>query len=120
VEREAIFRVHIGKRKRDPERYDLDALVAATQGYVGAEIEQGLIDALCLAFNDRDQQRNDFTTEDILRAIGKLVPMSRSQREAIEALRTWLAVRSPRRSPRSALQSVRSCRSSLMVLAPTS
>jgi SpoVK/Ycf46/Vps4 family AAA+-type ATPase len=91
VERRAIFRVHIGKRKRDPDRYDLDALVAASQGYVGAEIEQAVVDAMYLAFNDREQPKRDFTSSDVLRALTKLVPMSRSQREAIEMLRAWLA-----------------------------
>ena len=40
-----------------------------------------------LAFNDNGR---DFTTEDILDALSRQVPLSKSQRESIEALRNWL------------------------------
>lgn len=90
AEREAIFRVHIVKRKRDPKRYDLKALARASEGYVGAEIEQAVIDAMYFAFNDEASPRREFTTKDILRAIDELVPMSRSQKEQVGDLRRWL------------------------------
>lgn len=90
VERREIFQVHIRKRKRPVQGYDLDELVAASDGYVGAEIEQAVIDAMYLAFSDRDAPGRDFTTGDILRALERQVPISRSQRETIENLRKWL------------------------------
>ena len=90
VEREEIFRVHIKKRKRDPKKFDLGRLVAASESYVGAEIEQAIIDAMYIAFNDEASPQREFTTEDILEAIHKLVPLSRSQQESISQLRTWL------------------------------
>lgn len=91
VERKEIFHVHIRKRKRDPARYEFDRLVAASEGYVGAEIEQAVIEAMYIAFNDPRKPGREFTTEDILAALHKLVPMCRSQRETIEGLREWLA-----------------------------
>ncbi|MBM4080807.1 MAG: AAA family ATPase [Planctomycetes bacterium] len=90
-ERQEIFQVHIRKRKRPAQNYDLDRLAAAAEGYVGAEIEQAVIDAMYLAYNDRKNPGRDFTTADILAALAKQVPMSRSQREAVAALRQWLA-----------------------------
>jgi len=90
-ERFAIFDVHIRKRKRDPARFDLLQLAAASSGYVGAEIEQAIIDAMYRAFNEPGQSGREFTTQDILEALVRLVPMSRSQREMIEELRRWLA-----------------------------
>src|SRR4029078_7022534 len=39
----SIFRIHLKKRKRDPEEFDLPALAAAAEGYSGAEIEQAVI-----------------------------------------------------------------------------
>ena len=90
VERKEIFQVHIRKRGREPERFDLDVLVDASASYVGAEIEQAIIDAMYIAFNDSSAPAREFTTEDILESIVKLVPMSRSQRENIAELRTWL------------------------------
>ena len=45
-----------------------------------------------LAFYDKDKaaRGRDFTTADILAALPKVVPLSRSQRERIETLREWL------------------------------
>lgn len=89
-ERREIFEVHITKRKRPVQNYDLDALVLASEGYVGAEIEQAVIDAMYIAFNDPEMPQRDFTMEDILTALNHLVPLFRSQREVIEFLRNWL------------------------------
>lgn len=86
-ERRDIFAVHLRKRRRLPEDFDLDRLAAATEGYVGAEIEQAIIDAMYIGFNDNERE---FTTEDILSAAAHLVPLSVSQREVIGYLREWL------------------------------
>lgn len=90
VERREIFQVHIDKRKRPSHTFDLDALAKAAEGYVGAEIEQAVIDAMYLAFNDPDNPGRDFKDEDILVALAKQVPLSKSQKEAIDHLRGWL------------------------------
>lgn len=90
LERKEIFQVHIEKRKRPVQHYDLDALAGASEGYVGSEIEQAVVDAMYLAFNDSGAPGRDFTTDDILVAVGRLVPLCRSQREQIEVLRQWL------------------------------
>jgi len=86
-EREEIASVHLRKRNRLPQDYQLDQIAAASEGYVGSEIEQAIIDAMYLGFND---QRREFTTRDILFALHKQVPLSISQRETIEGLRDWL------------------------------
>ena len=86
AERKEIFTVHLRKRNRIPADYDLDQLAAATGGYVGAEIEQAIIDAMYLGF----YENREFSTADILAAIKRQVPLSISQRETIEALRSWL------------------------------
>jgi SpoVK/Ycf46/Vps4 family AAA+-type ATPase len=91
AEREEIFKVHIRKRKRDPKKFDLNKLVGASEGYVGAEIEQALIDGMYIAFNDPKEPGREFNTGDVLAAIHKLIPMSRSQNEIIEGLRRWLS-----------------------------
>jgi hypothetical protein len=89
-ERREIAGVHLRKRGRDPKAYDLQALAKVTEGYVGAEIEQGVIDAMYVAFNDTQQPRRQITTADLLKALQRQVPMSRSNRESIGALRQWL------------------------------
>lgn len=85
-ERREIFSVHLRKRRRLPQDFDLDLLARESQGMVGAEIEQIIVDAMYVGFN----QGREFTTRDLSRALRSLVPLSVSQRETIENLRRWL------------------------------
>jgi len=87
AERNAIFKVHLKKRDRDPENFDIEKLVDKSDGFVGAEIEQAVIDAMFIGFDDDSRE---FTTEDVLTALGKQVPLSVSQRENVSVLRRWL------------------------------
>lgn len=86
-ERQEIFSVHLRKRRRLPQDFDLPRLAEASQGYVGAEIEQAIIDAMYVGYN----ARREFTTQDILDALRRQVPLSVSQREVVQALRQWLS-----------------------------
>ncbi len=86
-ERKEIFAVHLRKRGRIVEDYDIPRLAGASEGYTGSEIEQAVIDAMYIGFND-DQR--EFTTQDILESLRRQVPLSVSQRENIQSLRNWL------------------------------
>jgi AAA+ superfamily predicted ATPase len=86
-ERKEIFAVHLRKRRRIPQDYDLDKLAARSEGYVGSEIEQAIIEAMYYGFNDNQRE---FTTADILLALDRTVPLSVSSRETVAALRAWL------------------------------
>ncbi len=86
-ERKEIFSVHLRKRRRLPQNFDLAQLAAKSAGYVGAEIEQAVIDAMYEGFAEDGRE---FTTADILNALARQVPLSVSQRETVEALRSWL------------------------------
>ena len=88
-ERKEIFRVHIAKRKRNPDNFDLEQLALISDGYVGSEIEQAVIDAMFAAFNDPKGTR-EVTTDDLVKATVALVPLSKSSAENIEQLRRWL------------------------------
>ncbi len=85
-ERMDILRVHLAKRRRLPEDFDVDSLARASQGYVGAELEQAIIDAMYVGFN----ARREFTTADIEAALKRQIPLSVSQREVVSRLRDWL------------------------------
>jgi AAA+ superfamily predicted ATPase len=85
-ERVEIFTVHVRKRNRLPQDFDIRRLAELAQGYVGAEIEQAIIDAMYVGFNEN----REFTTGDIAEALRRQVPLSISQRETIESLRAWL------------------------------
>jgi len=85
-ERREIFAVHLRKRNRLSNDFDVARLARESEGYVGAEIEQAIIVAMYVGFN----ARREFTTEDISAALKRQVPLSVSQRETIDALRDWL------------------------------
>jgi SpoVK/Ycf46/Vps4 family AAA+-type ATPase len=85
-ERREILGVHLQKRKRLPADFDLDRLARESEGYVGSELEQAIIDAMYVGFN----AGREFTTEDVSAALKRQVPLSVSQRETIAALREWL------------------------------
>ena len=85
-ERREILAVHLRKRGRTAETFDLEPLVRASEGYVGAELEQAVIDAMYVAFG----AEREFTTDDILAALRRQVPLSVSQRETVQMLRNWL------------------------------
>ena len=84
-EREAVFRIHLSKRNRDLERFDLEQLSKVADGFSGAEIEQALIAAMYDAF----AQNREFTQLDIIAAIKATLPLSRTMTEQVTALRDW-------------------------------
>jgi AAA+ superfamily predicted ATPase len=114
AERREIFEVHLRKRKRPVHNFDVGRLAATSESYVGAEIEQAVIDAMYVAYSDRMHPGRDVATEDILAALARQVPMRQSQREAIGALRQWLAEgrRSRHRSAKRARRRSNLCRCS--------
>jgi SpoVK/Ycf46/Vps4 family AAA+-type ATPase len=84
-EREAVFRIHLSKRHRDLDRFDLSQLAKVADGFSGAEIEQALIAAMYDAF----AQDREFTQLDIIAAIKATLPLSRTMNEQVTALRDW-------------------------------
>lgn len=84
-ERKDIFKIHLGKRRSDTERFDFDQLSKVCDGFSGAEIEQGLISAMYEAF----AQGREFTQLDIIAAIRATMPLSKTMSEQVTALRDW-------------------------------
>lgn len=89
AERREIFRIHLRKRGRDPERFDLAYLAQLSEGYSGAEIEQAIMEALYQVYGLKE----DIETADIVLALKQQVPLSRTMREAIQNRRLWAATR---------------------------
>jgi len=83
--RAAILSVHLRKRRRRKRDFDLDRLVAATEGFSGAEIEQAIVSGLYAAFSEGVE----CSTEHLLAAIGATQPLSVVMRERVEQLRAW-------------------------------
>ena len=89
AEREDIFRIHLMKRGRKPEDFDLRRLAEEAHGFSGAEIEQVVISGLYDAF---DEDRS-LTGDDLVRNIKNTVPLSATRKEDIDALREWAKTR---------------------------
>ncbi len=83
--RKQIFGIHLRKRQRDPEPFDLAALSKASEGYSGAEIEQAVISALHEAYADK----SELDTDRILLALKTSPPLSVTMAESVEYLRAW-------------------------------
>jgi AAA+ superfamily predicted ATPase len=83
--RKEIFAIHLKKRKRDPEQFDLEALARTSEGYSGSEIEQAVISALHAAYADK----TELDTNRILSALRTSPPLSVTMAESVECLRVW-------------------------------
>jgi SpoVK/Ycf46/Vps4 family AAA+-type ATPase len=88
--RRAIIAIHLAKRKRDAKTFDLDALVAATERYSGAEIEAGIESALRDAFGDGQRA---LETKDLVTAYHRSPPISVIMADRIAELRDWASSR---------------------------
>lgn len=84
-EREDIFCIHIRKKGRDPEEYKTLLLAKKTEGFVGAEIEGVIEDAMFKAFHEGVE----FTSEHILKAIESVVPQSIRDETEVKEIREW-------------------------------
>ena len=84
-EREAIFKIHLSKRRSNIDRFNIEELAKTSEGFSGAEIEQAIIAAMYEAFA-QDREFNQF---DIIAAIKSTLPLSRTMTEQVTALRDW-------------------------------
>lgn len=101
AEREQILEVHL-VRKGMPmvrRRFDLPAVVRATEGFVGAELEAVVNDAMFPAFKDGGRE---LETADLVRAASDMVPLAKSHRERVEWLRRLVVNGEARNASRGA------------------
>ena len=84
-ERTEIFRIHLNKRGRKPDEFDLKALADASSEFSGAEIEAAIISALYDAF----YTKQTLATAHVLASLGQTVPLARTMAEKISAQRDW-------------------------------
>lgn len=82
-EREAIVQIHLGLRKQDATTFDLPRIVAACEGFSGAEIEQAVVSALYRAL----AQKRSFDTGLLVEEMRQTIPLSVTRREDVEQLR---------------------------------
>ncbi|MCP9797630.1 MULTISPECIES: AAA family ATPase [Cyanophyceae] len=94
-ERRAILDLQL-RRRRPRHAIPLDVLVDRTADFSGAELEQTVIEAMHLAFGEG----RELVEADLIAAASQVVPLSRTAREQLEALRSWAS--SGRARPASA------------------
>jgi hypothetical protein len=83
--RRQILSIHLRRRKREPERFALDKLTAATSGFSGAEIEQAIVSAMYAALSEGTE-----LTDGHLNAELKATrPLSVLMAEQVGELREW-------------------------------
>lgn len=85
-ERLNILSIHLRRRGREPDGYNLAALARSMDGFSGAEIEQAVISGLFSAFYDSARELSEW---DLTMAAAETVPLSKTMREEIDALRQW-------------------------------
>ncbi|HPD30150.1 MAG TPA: AAA family ATPase [Phycisphaerae bacterium] len=83
--RREIFAIHLRKRGRDPEKFDLDKLAERSEGFSGAEIEQAVVSGLHHAFAEGAA----LDTDRLLQALEQSPPLSVTMAESVQALRQW-------------------------------
>jgi ATP-dependent Zn protease len=89
AEREVIFDIHLNKRNRDINKFDLTLLAEESHNFTGAEIEAAIVSAMYEAFN----QSREFNTDDIVESLNEIVPLSVTMKEEIESLKLWASER---------------------------
>ena len=83
--RSRILAIHLRRRKRNPDDFNLDDLAEAADGFTGSELEQAVVSAMFAAFSANEEVDNGH----VLDAIRSTQPLSRLMSEHIADLREW-------------------------------
>lgn len=87
TEREAIWKIHIVKRGRKADKFNIAEIARATEGYSGRQIEQIWLKAMTVSFNDGGREPTD---SDVMECIKRFVPTSVTMKDAIDKRRKRL------------------------------
>ena len=85
-ERLEILQIHLARRERNSENFDLLQCAEETEKYSGAELEQVVIEALFDAYADGARALRD---RDLLRVIRETVPLAITMDDQLKELREW-------------------------------
>jgi AAA+ superfamily predicted ATPase len=94
--RAEILRIHLARKERDPDEFDLAALAEQSVGYSGAELEESIRDGLAESWADGARP---LRTQDIGEALRATFPLSQTMSDSIAELREWARVRARLASP---------------------
>jgi len=88
-ERREVLRIHLKLRGRDIQDFpkeEVSEVVALSEGYVPAEIESAVKDALVDAFSDGTEEMG---MEHVKKALTSMVPLSKAFAAQIKAMNDW-------------------------------
>jgi ATP-dependent 26S proteasome regulatory subunit len=88
-ERREVLDIHLSRRNWNLEDFpeaDIAQFIRATDGFVPAEIEAAVKDALVLAFNEKEPK---LEVRHMLQAASNMVPLSKSHAVAIASMVEW-------------------------------
>ena len=87
--RAEILQIHLKKRNRPIEKFDINQLVSATESFSGAELEHVIVEGLFAAYHEN----RELETRDILNAIKSTIPLSVTYAEELKRIREWSKTR---------------------------
>lgn len=93
-ERKDIFKIHLEKRNRKAEQFNLEKLATESDGFSGSEIEEVIVSSLYDAFDNQE----DINQTYIEKTIEQMVPLSQTMEDQIKATREWAKTRAKRAS----------------------
>jgi SpoVK/Ycf46/Vps4 family AAA+-type ATPase len=93
-ERAAILGIHLGKRSRPVEHFEVGELAAMTAGFSGSELEEVVVSGLYDAF-DEGVELGQAHLEG---AIRNMIPLSTTMESQIKGIREWAKLRARRAS----------------------
>ena len=93
-ERKDIFRIHLEKRHRDPNGFDLEKLAESTKEFAGSELEEIIVSALYDAFDEGC----DLKQEHLEKTVAGMIPLSKTMGDQIKGIREWAKIRAKKAS----------------------
>jgi SpoVK/Ycf46/Vps4 family AAA+-type ATPase len=91
-ERLEVLDIHLRRRGRDPQDFDLTLLVEETEMFSGAELEQVIISGLFYAF----AESRPLNITDLIEASREIVPLAYTMDDQLKDLREWARPRARR------------------------
>ncbi len=83
--RQKILDIHLRQRNQPPSKFNMNALIEASEGFSGAEIEQAIVSALYTSM----AEEVELTQEILMIELNRTKPLSILMAEKIQALRRW-------------------------------
>ena len=92
--RKDIIKIHLEKRHRNPDSYNIDVLADMTKDFAGSELEEIVISGLYDAFDEGvDLQQKHLDT-----AVKAMVPLSKTMGDQIKSIGEWAKIRARKAS----------------------